>query len=153
EPDFDILARNQHYSVQTVNGEMTGEITWTYQLAPKKTGKLTIPPLPFKDSTSKPVTIDVISGTPPDEGASGQASRRGFIELSADKDELYVQEQLVLTIRLFFNGNLIRGELSEPEAPDAIVEPLGKQREFSRYRDGVRYRVVERKYALFPQQP
>ncbi len=153
EPDFDILARNQHYSVQTVNGEMTGEITWTYQLAPKKTGKLTIPPLTFKDSTSKPVTIDVISGTPPDQGASGQASRHGFIELSADKDELYVQEQLVLTIRLFFNGNLIRGELSEPEAPDAIVEPLGKQREFSRYRDGVRYRVVERKYALFPQQP
>lgn len=153
EPDFEILARNQRYSVQTVNGEMTGEITWTYQLAPKKTGKLTIPSLTFKDSTSKPVTIDVISGTPPDQDTSDQASRHGFIELSADKDELYVQEQLVLTIRLFFNGNLIRGELSEPEATDAIVEPLGKQREFSRYRNGVRYRVVERKYALFPQQP
>lgn len=153
EPDFDILARNQRYSIQTVNGEMTGEITWTYQLAPKKTGKLTIPSLTFKDSTSKPVTVDVISGTPPDQGTSDQASRHGFIELSADKNELYVQEQLVLTIRLFFNGNLIRGELSEPEATDAIVEPLGKQREFSRYRNGVRYRVVERKYALFPQQP
>jgi hypothetical protein len=152
EPDFEILARNQRYSVQTINGEMTGEITWTYQLAPKKTGKLTIPSLTFKDATSKPVTIDVLSGTPPNQGAAGQASRHGFIELSADKDELYVQEQLVLTIRLFFNGNLIRGELSEPESPDAIIEPLGKQREFSRYRDGVRYRVVERKYALFPQQ-
>jgi hypothetical protein len=152
EPDFEILARNQRYSVQTINGEMTGEITWTYQLAPKKTGKLTIPSLTFKDATSKPVTIDVLSGTPPNQSAAGQASRHGFIELSADKDELYVQEQLVLTIRLFFNGNLIRGELSEPESPDAIIEPLGKQREFSRYRDGVRYRVVERKYALFPQQ-
>ncbi|TNE73584.1 MAG: protein BatD, partial [Gammaproteobacteria bacterium] len=74
-------------------------------------------------------------------------------ELSADKAEVYVQEQLTLTVRLFFNGNLIRGDLSEPEHPNAIIEPLGKQQEFSRYRDGVRYRVVERRYALFPQKP
>src|SRR5690606_32585406 len=46
-----------------------------------------------------------------------------------------------------------RGELSEPEHPDAIIESLGKQREFTRYRDGIRYRVVERRYAIFPQTP
>lgn len=42
-----------------------------------------------------------------------------------------MQEQLTMTIRLFFSGNLVRGELSEPEHPDAIIEPLGKQREYS----------------------
>ncbi|RKR79471.1 BatD family protein [Marinobacter nauticus] len=150
EPDFEILARNQRYSVQTVNNEMVGEITWTYQLAPTSTGTLTIPELTFKDSISDPVDIEVISGTPPDQPA---ASRDSFIELSADKAEVYVQEQLVLTIQLFFSGNLIRGELSEPEHPDAIIESLGKQREFTRYRDGIRYRVVERRYAIFPQTP
>lgn len=149
EPDFEILARNQRYSVQTVNGDMTGEITWTYQLAPTRTGKLTIPELTFKDATSKPVEIDVVTGTAPDQEAG---ARDSFIELSADKAEVYVQEQLVLTVQLFFSGNLIRGELSEPEHPDAIIESLGKQREFTRYRDGVRYRVVERRYAIFPQQ-
>ncbi|MBW0146720.1 BatD family protein [Marinobacter arenosus] len=150
EPDFEILGKNQRYSIRTENSEMIGEITWTYQLAPKHNGTLTIPALSFKESTSKPVTIEVVSGTPPDQDS---ASRDSFIELSADKAEVYVQEQLTLTIRLFFSGNLIRGELSEPEHPNAIIEPLGKQREFSRYRDGVRYRVVERRYALFPQQP
>jgi len=150
EPDFEILARNQRYSVQTVNGDMTGEITWTYQLAPTRTGKLTIPELTFKDATSEPVEIDVVTGTAPSQEAG---ARDSFIELSADKAEVYVQEQLVLTIQLFFSGNLIRGELSEPEHPDAIIESLGKQREFTRYRDGVRYRVVERRYAIFPQQP
>src|SRR5690606_15095363 len=150
EPDFEILARNQRYSVQTVNNEMVGEITWTYQLAPTSTGTLTIPELTFKDSVSDPVDIEVISGTPPDQPA---ATRDSFIELSADKAEVYVQEQLVLTIQLFFSGNLIRGELSEPEHPDAIIESLGKQREFTRYRDGIRYRVVERRYAIFPQTP
>src|SRR5690554_3012064 len=63
EPDFEILARNQRYSVQTVNGDMTGEITWTYQLAPTRTGKLTIPELTFKDATSEPIEIDVVTGT------------------------------------------------------------------------------------------
>ncbi|MCK2149952.1 BatD family protein [Marinobacter alexandrii] len=151
EPAFEVLAKNQRYSIRTVNNDMVGEITWTYQLAPQRSGKLTIPSLSFKDSTSKPVNIEVVSGNPPDQNVA--ASRDSFIELSADKAEIYVQEQLTMTIRLFFSGNLVRGELSEPEHPDAIIEPLGKQKEYSRYRDGVRYRVVERRYALFPQQP
>ena len=148
-PDFEILARNQQYSIRTVNGDMVGEITWTYQLAPKSTGEITIPALTFKDSVSRPVTIEVVDGNPPDQA---HTSRDSFIELSADKAEVYVQEQLILTVRLFFRGNLIRGELSDPQHPNAIIETLGKQREFSRDRDGVRYRVVERSYALFPQK-
>lgn len=151
EPAFEVLGKNQRYSIRTVNNDMVGEITWTYRLAPQRSGKLTIPSLSFKDSTSKPVNIQVVSGSPPDQKVA--ASRDSFIELSADKAEVYVQEQLTMTIRLFFSGNLVRGELSEPDHPDAIIEPLGKQREYSRYRDGVRYRVVERRYALFPQQP
>ncbi|HET8849647.1 MAG TPA: BatD family protein [Marinobacter sp.] len=149
EPDFEILAQNQHYSVRTLNNDMIGEITWTYQLAPTRTGELTIPELTFRESRSEPITITVKEGS---SSASGARVRDSFIELSADKAAVYVQEQLVLTVRLFFSGNLIRGELSEPEHPDAVIESLGKQKEFSRYRDGVRYRVVERRYAIFPQK-
>lgn len=149
-PDFDILARNQRYSIRTVNGDMVGEIIWTYQLSPTSTGKLTIPSLTFQDSVSNPVTIEVVDGNPPGDENATQDS---FIELTADKAEAYVQEQLILTVRLFFRGNLIRGELSDPEHPHVIMETLGKQQESSRMRDGVRYRVVERRYALFPQKP
>ncbi len=148
--DFEILGENQRYSIRTVNSQMIGEITWTYQLAPKKNGRLTIPSLSFRDAVSDPVTIEVVDGSPPDQGTD---TRESFIELSADKDEVYVQEQMILTVKLFFNGNMIRGELSEPTHPNVIIESLGKQTEYTRYRDGVRYRVVERRYALFPQKP
>lgn len=148
-PSFDILARNQRYSIRTVNGDMVGEITWTYQLAPTSTGELTIPALTFKDSVSSPVIIEVVDGNPPDQA---NANRNSFIELTTDKADVYVQEQLILTVQLFFRGNLIRGELSNPEHPNAIIETLGKQKESSRLRDGVRYRVVERRYAVFPQK-
>ena len=150
EGDFEIIGQNQRYSIQTVNSEMIGEVTWTYQLAPKKPGRLTIPSLAFRDAESDPVTIEVVDRNPPEQNNS---ARESFIELSADKDSVYVQEQLVLSVKLFFNGNLIRGELSEPSHPNAIIESLGKQTEYTRYRDGARYRVVERRYAIFPQQP
>lgn len=150
EDDFEIIGQNQRYSIQTVNNEMIGEVTWTYQLAPKKSGNLTIPALSFQDATSDPVTIEVVDDNPPEQNEKPQES---FIELSADKDSVYVQEQLVLSVKLFFTGNMIRGELSEPSHPNAIIESLGKQTEYSRYRDGVRYRVVERRYAIFPQKP
>ncbi|MDI9245869.1 BatD family protein [Marinobacter sp. CHS3-4] len=149
EKDFEILGQNQRYSIRTVNSEMIGEITWTYQLAPRNPGKVTIPSLTFRDAVSEPVTIDVVDDNPPDQNNS---PRDSFIELNADKDSVYVQEQLVLTVKLFFNGNMVRGELSEPSHPNAIIESLGKQTEYTRYRDGLRYRVVERRYAIFPQQ-
>lgn len=150
EEDFDILARNQKYNVRTVNGETRAEITWTYQLAPRKPGQFTIPPLSFNDARSEPVDITVRSGSAP---ATTSTPRDAFIELEADKDSVYVQEQMRLTVRLFFSGNLVRGELSEPEHSDAIVESLGKQKEFNRFVDGQRYRVVQRQYAIYPQTP
>lgn len=77
EPDFEILARNQRYSIQTINGDMVGEITWTYQLAPTRTGTLSIPPLTFKGTTSKAIDIEVVPGAPADQGAG-----RGTVSLS-----------------------------------------------------------------------
>lgn len=150
EQDFEVLSQNQKYNVRTVNGDTQAEITWTYQLVPLKTGKLTIPVLTFNDAHSKPVTISVQPGPAPDTDGK---PRDAFVELSTDKDSVYVQEQLVLTVRLFFSGNLIRGDLSEPVHPDAVVESLGKQQEYNRFRDGQRYRVVERRYAIYPQNP
>ncbi len=149
EKTFKILSREQKYSIRTVNGETRATITWTYQLAPLKTGTLTIPSLTFNNASSKPIDITVKPGN---ATTNTKATRDAFIELSTDKDSVYVQEQLVLTVKLFFTGNLIRGDLSEPTHPDAIIEAMGKQQEYSRYRDGRRYQVVERRYAIYPQK-
>jgi len=117
---------------------------------PKRPGKLTVPELNFRGARSQPVTVDVREGEPPE---TADEPRDAFIELSTDKDQVYVQEQLVLTVQLFISGNLIRGNLSDPSHPEAVIESLGNQREFTRTRDGHRYRVVERRYGIFPQTP
>jgi len=80
-------------------------------------------------------------------------ARKSFIELSTDKAELYVQEQLLLTVQLYFNNGLIRGELSEPISNNAVIESLGPQQEYTRVRGNQRYRMIERRYAVYPQTP
>jgi hypothetical protein len=150
QEDFDILSQSQRYNVRTVNGATTAEIIWNYELRPLKTGRLTIPALHFNNAESRPVQITVREGAAPN---TGKGQRDAFVELSTDKDSVYVQEQLRLTVTLFFSGNLIRGELSEPEHPDAIIEPLGDQKEYNRTVDGRRFRVVERNYLIYPQKP
>ncbi|PFG53637.1 oxygen tolerance protein BatD [Marinobacter sp. LV10R520-4] len=80
-------------------------------------------------------------------------ARKSFIELSTDKAELYVQEQLLLTVQLYFNNELIRGELSEPVSNNAVIESLGPQQEYARVRGDQRYRMIERRYAVYPQTP
>jgi len=79
--------------------------------------------------------------------------RKSFIELSTDKAELYVQEQLLLTVQLYFSNELVRGELSEPVSNNAVIESLGPQQEYARVRGDQRYRMIERRYAVYPQNP
>ncbi|WP_165856652.1 BatD family protein [Marinobacter sp. JSM 1782161] len=148
--NFEILSRHQKYSLRSVNGDATAVITWIYELAPKTTGQLTIPSLTFRDAHSSPVTITVKPGDAP--SADGDAPP-AFVEVETDKDSVYVQEQLVLTVRLFYRGNLIRGDLSQPDHGDAIIETMGEQQEYARIRNNVRYRVVERRYVIYPQTP
>ncbi|ROT99238.1 protein BatD [Marinobacter sp. R17] len=146
--NFEILSKHQKYSLRSVNGDATAIVTWIYELAPKKTGQLEIPSLKFREAHSNPVTITVEPGDAP---APDGTARPAFVEVETDKDSVYVQEQLVLTVRLFYRGNLIRGDLSQPDQGDAIVESMGEQQEYARVRNNVRYRVVERRYAIYPQ--
>lgn len=95
--------------------------------------------------------LALLAGTPP--VLAQPEPRPLFIELASSEDRVYVQQQLILTVRLHFSANLIRGELSTPEHPDAVIEQLGRQREFNRTLDNQNYRVVERRYAVFPQAP
>lgn len=85
--------------------------------------------------------------------AAQDESQQAFIELSASNDELYVQQQLQLTIKLYYTNNVVQGHLSDPEHPEAVIEQLGEQKQYRETLDGQRYRVVERNYVVFPQQP
>ena len=142
---FEILDQQQSYNMQTINGSTTSQVTWTYSLAPKTTGKLTIPALTFKDAQSAEIQVNVLSGN--DTSKAPDA----FIEIEVDKKQAYVQEQIIYTLRLFTIGRLTSGSLSEPVTSNAIIEQLGEDKKFYRMAHHRRYEVIERKYLVFPQ--
>jgi hypothetical protein len=74
-----------------------------------------------------------------------------FVEAQAEPTSPYVQQQVLLTVKLYFAVNLIDGNLDDPQVKGAVVRKLGQD---SRYRaqSGSRsYNVVERHYALTPE--
>lgn len=145
--DFEILDQRQRYNFRSINGRNQAEVTWTYRLLPKRSGDLVIPALKFRDAESRPIPIRVLPA------ASGNTSRAQdlFLEADISKERAHVQEQLIYSLRLYYRNPLLRGELSAPEIPNAIVKPLGKQLEYRKMLDGQEYEVVERRYAIFPQ--
>ncbi|MFD2228943.1 BatD family protein [Alkalimarinus sediminis] len=149
ENDFDIIDQQQKYNIQSVNGVNNATITWVYTLSPKRTGELIIPSISHKDKHSKPIAIKVLEGKPSAE--KGRPPML-FLEAEVDKQEVYVQEQLVYTLRLYHADNLAGGDLSNPELDNAIVEQVGDQKKYYRMRYNQRYEVIERKFLIFPQK-
>ncbi len=149
EKDFEILDRQQKMSMQSINGKSQSRMLWRYTLAPLRSGKLTIPAAEYEGIKSKPIDIEVLPGAAPRDASTPPMV---FIEVETDKKEAYVQEQIKFTVRLYSAGNLVAGDLSQPEALNAIIEPLGETKVYYRMAYNQRYEVRERNYLVFPQQ-
>ncbi|MBL1259913.1 MAG: protein BatD [Thiotrichaceae bacterium] len=155
EQSFDIKSQSQGTTMQIVNGSVSQTRQWTLVLMPKRSGRLVVPSIPFGDDNSQPLVIGVTEPAAP-TGAANNAVL--FIEVSAEtamgSDEAYVQSQVIYKARLFRAVNVANASLSEPVISDvdAVIEKLGDDREFETTRDGRRYVVLERSYAIFPQQ-
>lgn len=146
--DFDVLGIASGSRVNIINGQMDARSTWTISLAPKHSGKLTIPALELNGEQTRPMTLQV-SEVPVVDGKT--ADNPIFIETEVDRKDPYVQGMVLYTIRLFYEVKLLEGSLSEPQLDNALVRRLGKDREYNAERNGHRYRVLKRQYAIFPQ--
>jgi hypothetical protein len=59
---------------------------------------------------------------------------------------------VLLRVRIASDRPLLSGSLSEPRVAGAAVERMGEDRNYEQTIDGRRHRVIEREYAIFPQQ-
>lgn len=151
EQHFEILAQNESSNMSFINGEITKIKQWTLTLMGKQPGFFTIPEISFGSDRSPVIRID-IKKTPP--AKPGQPSEPIFIEVSASPENAYVQSQVIYTVRLHIAVNLLSAQLSEPSLSeaDAVIEKLGEDRKFETTVSNKRYKVIERRYAIFPQR-
>ncbi len=145
-------------SVQTMitNGELSVSKGYTYVLQPNAKGKFIIGPSTVeyrgKVYSSQPLSVEVVD-TPRASGASSKdLEKLVFVELSTDKNEAYVYEQVVLSFKFYFQKGLPISDIdyTAPATKNFMEEKLGNQRQYEEIRDGIIYNVLELRSALFP---
>ena len=144
---FEILSRSQSAQTRIINFKREQFREWTLVLAPRRTGIVVIPPIRAGTQSTQPITLRVAAGR---SSTGGQAPAIA-LETSVEPKTGYVQSQLLLVVRVVHRHEL-EGNLTEPEVTGAVIEKLGDQQTRSEIRDGIRYRITERRYALFPQR-
>ncbi|MEP4485162.1 MAG: BatD family protein [Halioglobus sp.] len=144
--DFDILKRSTTSSTRVVNGKTTRTRQVLLDITPKRQGTLRIPPLRVDRSETNSLLIAV---TAPAAVAPGNDTV--VFEAVVDQQEVYVQGQVILTLRIQQAINLDARSVTELQLDDAFVKPL-EQKSFQRTVDGKPWLVHEIRYAIFPEQ-
>ncbi len=148
EEHFDILNQHKSNQFRSINGRTEGWTEWNIILAPKKAGQLIIPSFNYEGAISNAVQITVNSAAADPQGTVKDM----FVEMEVDKNNIYVQEQLLVTYRIF-SAVQVR-EISLANAltiEDANVEVVAEASYTKRIQDQT-YRASEITYAIHPQK-
>lgn len=142
--DFELLGTQSSTSVNIVNGQTDSKLLWAIGLQPRHAGKLTIPAIGIGSVRTEPLTLDVL---PAPTGAVGKAGDDIWVQVDATPHTPYVQQEIRITVKLYYAMSLIDGNLEDPKVPGLVVRKLGQDSNYVADVDGRRYRVVERHYA------
>ena len=156
EPDFSvlqqhflILGNNRSNNISIINGEYRRSVKWTLQLMSTQVGEHEIPAISFGNESSEPLKISV---NPSSLGAVAKDDQ--VLELGVDKSDVYVQSQVILTMRLLSATDISAYQFGDIDTQglDLVIEELGDVRQYQTRIDDRSYLVLEKEFALFPQQ-
>jgi len=147
--DFDVLGTRTSSQIRSINGTVEAWTDYIVTLFPLNEGAITIPALTINNATTDAIDITVSNQGP----RSNQSSEELFLEIEVNKESVYVQEQLLFSVRLFYTINGIRNpQFTELEMPDSVIQLIGSPNQYEKLIDGVRYGVYEKRYVIFPQR-
>jgi len=149
EENFSVGQRSQLSNTMYVNGEITRSRTWTYQLMANKVGQFEIPPVLVGTEQSRPILIIVRQ---PANSPPGEADV--FITSEVDYAETYVQAQVLYRIKVYRAVPTRQPALRDPVfgGAEVLIESAGDERSYEARLNDRTYNVVERVYAVFPQE-
>ncbi|MGN6654623.1 MAG: BatD family protein [Rhodanobacter sp.] len=149
QQDFSILGTSQNQSLSVDNGKASSSLTFGIALRPTHAGTLQVPAMEVAGARTAPLSLQV-SAQP--AAASAAPNRDVFMEATVEPQRGYVGEQFSYVVKLFYAGTLSGGSIDVPDVQGASLRPLGKDIGYESQRGGRVYHVLERRYALIPQQ-
>ena len=144
--DWEVLSSGSSTNTSFINGQRNTTRSIELDLMPLRDGVLSIPAFSAGGKRTTPIAITVQPQTVAD---AGDNSVRFSTEIS--KSDVYIQEQLILTVTVEQAINLDGAEVTPINIDGAIVEELSR-RNFQRQINGRLWRVTQLRYAVYPQQ-
>ena len=163
-PMFEVYSQGHSTNISIVNGAVTASHTYRFMLLPHKAGTFPINQIAVVNKNRRykadPLELTVLKeGTPVSPRLEGQAadsegkSKDYFLEAVVDKTNPYVNEQVTLTLKFYIAVQYYGSpELTEPSTTGFWTELVGNKSPYFQKINGRNYKVIERKYALFPTQ-
>ena len=148
ETDFQVVSTRTSSQMRSTNNRVESWIDYHLTLFPLREGPLEIPALLVAGSYTQALSVNVLPKT--QNSAVGQDL---YMEMVVNKQSVYVQEQLLFSLRLYYTINGIRNPIfTELELPDTVIQMIGTPNQYEKLVEGVRYGVYEKQYAIFPQR-
>ncbi len=147
--DFNVLDQRSETRMSVINGEQTTVVRRLVTLEPKRAGRIPIPGLQFNGVRTSPLVLTV---DPAPALAPGEMPPV-FIEMALEPPSgpYYVHAQISLTVKIFYQQSLTEASITPPSPEQAAVRLLDEV-PFPAERNGTRYRVLQRRYAIFPER-
>ncbi|MCK4869792.1 MAG: BatD family protein [Gammaproteobacteria bacterium] len=119
-------------------------------LVPKHAGVITIPSLNIGKQKTLPQTITV-------KKVAVELTKDGkpldnLLTARVDLNSPYLEQQVIYTVKLFSLRHVSDGVLGDPTVAGSIVSRLGHDRNYDLTIAGRKYRIYERRYAIFPMR-
>jgi len=146
--DFDVLTTSRSQSIRIINGRTEATTDWQITLAPKRAGKLLIPSFTIDKAVSDAIEIQVSEQSPTQTTSDEQV--QALVEV--EKNSVFVQEQLLVKVKLITQVNLSQAEPPALDLKNALVVNLEQQKQYQTNINGKPHLVVESTFAVFPQQ-
>lgn len=146
---FDIISSRSSSHLRSVNGQIESWTDYILILFPRELGELEVPSIAVGNQQTPSFTINVDEMT--NNGLD--PGQEVYLEAVVNKESVYVQEQVLFTIRLYYTIAGIRNpHFTEIDPENAVIQQLGQPHQYERLIDGVRYGVYEKNYVIFPQR-
>ncbi len=147
QQDFEIIGSSERNSFTFINGVSQQWSEFRISIRPRSTGNLTIPAFRVGNEVTMPITVMV------SDGVQNQVSSDDFfLTSSVSKETVYVQGQLLYTVKIYFSVPFDQGaQLGAPVVENTVIQQLGNDISTQEVIDGLRYNVIERRFVLFPQ--
>jgi hypothetical protein len=147
--NFSVGRQSSSRQVQMSNGSITARSVFEVLLVPLQAGELTLPALSVGAETTSPLRLSVTAAASTSTSTTTtQGDEVAFVRTLVDDRHPYVQQNVGVTVQLYYTRQLASGELVLDAPAGSTLLRIGDDVKSEQQVNGRAYQVIERHFLL-----